>query len=126
MSRLSRLSCFATILAIAVLPLAAQTFKWVQAGPENPTIWYNVSTADKAKNTVSVMVAFMRRPTSPDLPGNSGTMKTEMIFCGRGGYEDVHQDTDGSMHESADSFRAFDFKSPGAMEDISRAVCPKA
>jgi hypothetical protein len=121
-----RLSLIA-VLAFAFPLLAwAQAFQWVQAGPENPTIWYNVSTSDKAKNTVSVMVAYMRRPTSPAMPGNTGSMKTEMIFCGRGGYEDIHQDVDGSMHESADSFRAFDFKAPGPMEDISRAVCPKA
>jgi hypothetical protein len=71
------------------------------------------------------MVGYMRRATSPAMPGNSGAMKTEMIFCGRGGYEDIHQDVDGSMHASADSFHAFDFRAPGPMEDISRAVAPR-
>jgi hypothetical protein len=124
MTRFSQ-SCLAMAFALLPQQAGAEAFQWVQSGPGNPTIWYNVSTADKNNNTVSVMVAYMRRAASPATPGNAGSMKTEMIFCGRGGYEDTHQDVDGSMHESADSFRAFDFKAPGPMEDISRAVCPK-
>ena len=116
----------APIFALA-LPAAAQPgFKWVPVGAAAPTVFYSVSATDKKANTVSVMVAFMRRTTNPGESGNSGQMRSEMILCVHNGYEDTHQAVDGSMHAAAESFQTFDFNKPGVMELISKSVCPKA
>ena len=110
------------------LPALAQdinlNFKWVQASPDNPRIWYSISSADKQAGTVSLAVAIMRRAGNPATPGNTGSIRTEMILCSKG-YEDTHMAVDGSMHAAPDSFQAFDFEKPDAMEVISGAVCPK-
>jgi hypothetical protein len=121
-------------LALALMsPAAAQpgtgfdpNMKWIAVSPQAPNVFYTVSATDKKENTVSVMVAVMRRAGNPGQPNGSGSMRTEIIFCAKDGYEDTHQDVQGNFHPAAASYQALDFKNPGAMELISRAVCPKA
>ena len=116
---------YLAFVAALALPAAGQDFKWVPVGAEAPTVFYSVSGTDKKNNTVSVMVAFMRRASNPGQSGNSGSMRSELILCGHNGYEDTHQAVDGSMHAAEASFQPFDFNKPGVMELISQAVCPK-
>ena len=123
----------AVVLALAAIsPAAAQVpgfnpnMKWTPLAPKAPNVWYSISATDKKENTVSVMVAVMRRAADPAQPNGSGSMRTEMIFCGKNGYEDTHQDVQGVFHPAAASYQPLDFNKPGAMELISQAVCPKA
>ena len=113
------------LLAVLAVPAIGQDFHWIPVSPQNPSVFYSVSSTDKANNTVSVAVAFMRRASNPGTPNGSGSMRTEMILCGHNGYEDTHQDVKGDFHPSPASFQVFDFKNPGVMEVISHAVCPK-
>lgn len=121
-----RFVSYVALFAALSLCAGAQDFKWLPVGASAPTVFYSVSGTDKKNNSVSVMVAFMRRASNPGESGNSGSMRSELILCGHNGYEDTHQAVDGSMHAAAASFQAFDFNKPGVMELISTAVCPKS